>query len=502
MKLKTTRIAALICLIYGTQSWAADATTQANSAARQAQDAATQVEALKQALAQAQTAAAQAQEAAAQAQAAAVQAQASAVPAAGPANTSAANQSAVGTVTSNGYFRAGFGEAGKGGSMECFGVGYAKFRFGNECDAYARIGLHSPIYNQSNGAVWSAHASLLATAPYSDWGGNKISFAEMYTDVARWGDGPLKGASLWVGRRYYDRPDIYLLDYKYQQGDGDGGGIENVDTGWAGSKFSYALIRPRDGNNNGRTWLENLFKLSGLKAGPGAFTFNAGLTAGWKSDDTTMAQTDASGNTVLTTTPTKSTASGWYLSALYKHPVADWGNNTVGIQYGRGANANGNFGQVLQNATASDATFQIFSTAALDIPNSKWTALAAVVYRQDQYKYANNGDDKWFSAGLHPQYHFNDMFGLATDFGYQSYKPDSTGKTETLGKATVALTAAAGRSALARPEMRVFYTYARWNDAARNDRNNFMNQANGKTQSVDANATNGSSFGVQVESWW
>ncbi|WP_283150635.1 carbohydrate porin [Silvimonas soli] len=421
-------------------------------------------------------------------------------------------QAAVGSVTSNGYFRAGFGEAGKGGTAECFGVGYAKFRLGNECDAYGEIGLDIPVFNQSNGAVWTAHTMLEADAPYSDWGDNKVNFSQNYIGVSKWGDGVLKNATLWAGRRYYDRPDLHMLDYKYLQGDGDGAGIENIALGNDGAMFSYAILRPIDTKNTNRTWLENLFKVSNVKAGSGAFTFNAGLTGSWHSDNTTSYSTGTDPLTGLpvttaTTTPTQNTSNGWYLSGLFDHPVGDMGSNRIGLQYGQGANANGHFSRINQSAVSGDSTLQIFDNITLEPKNSQWTMLGHAIYRDDSYSDATGGKRTWWAIGARPQYHFNDIFGFATELGYESYKQDNLNiGNENITKLTLALTAAAGKGAYSRPELRLFYTYAKWNDAAMRDGQNPMNAKNTgtsqTTQSVYALSTSGSSFGVQAEAWW
>ena len=65
-----------------------------------------------------------------------------------------------------------------------------------------------------------------------------------------------------------------------------------------------------------------------------------------------------------------------------------------------------------------------------------------------------------------------------------------------LSKFTVAPAISAGRGLLTRPELRLFYTWALWNEAAR-------------TATIDSGMlyTNsiylsGSIFGVQAETWW
>jgi maltoporin len=263
--------------------------------------------------------------------------------------------------------------------------------------------------------------------------------------------------------------------------------------------FSYALMRPIDSNNVGRTWLENLFKISNVKAGPGAFTFNAGLTGAWHSDNTT----NTTGG-VTTTTATPDTSNGWYLSAMYDHPVSDVGSNRIGIQYGRGGNSTGNFSQINQGAASDDSTLQILDNITLEPKDSQWTVMGHAIYRDDSYSDTTGGKRTWWAVGARPQYHFNDIFGFATEIGYESYKQDNLNLgNENITKVTLALTAAAGKGAYSRPELRVFYTYAKWNDAAMKDPGNPMNAVDSKgNHSVYENSTNGSSFGVQAEAWW
>ncbi|WP_035053141.1 maltoporin [Andreprevotia chitinilytica] len=385
----------------------------------------------------------------------------------------------LGKISTDGYFRAGWGEAGKGGTQECFGIGWAgKYRLGNECDSYAEIGLSAPVVQQANGALWKVHTMIAADAPNADWGStsSNVKFAQNYVSLEKFTtDSALSTATLWAGKRYYDRPDIHILDYKYLVADGTGAGIENIDIANVG-KFSYAIMRPTPDATGHRTAIENLFKLSDVKAGPGSFTFNLGLTKGHASSDVTNPDTP----------------NGWYLSALYDHPVSDLGWNRVGVQYGKGGNANGNFGQVNMWANSGDSTTQVFDNFTLEPKGTKWTVLGNLLYRKDKAALTGT-DNTTFTVGARPQYHFTDIFGLATEVGYTTFQP-GVGEKQKLAKATVALTAAAGSGAYARPELRLYYTYAKWNSAAR--------AAMFSGSDVYANSSSGSSFGIQAEAWW
>ena len=61
-----------------------------------------------------------------------------------------------------------------------------------------------------------------------------------------------------------------------------------------------------------------------------------------------------------------------------------------------------------------------------------------------------------------------------------------------------------GRGFWSRPELRFFYTYARWNDAARVAGEGSTDAAVASISStgVFANRNSGSTVGVQLEGWW
>ncbi|WP_417069125.1 maltoporin [Niveibacterium terrae] len=409
-------------------------------------------------------------------------------------------------VTSNGYIRAGIGAAGDGRTTQCFGLGPAKYRLGNECDDYAEIGVDAELPTMSNGTVWKMHTMLASDASYRQNGGltdstTKVNWSQMYASGHNLGTGVLQGASIWVGRRYYDRPDIHMLDYKYLNGDGDGAGIENLDLGFA--KLSYAIERTANNYNGASTdktdtnYYSNLFRLDGIKLHTdGYLTGIAGFTKGIGSRDGAY-----------------QAPNGWYLGGFYDVKFGDinaW--HRFGLEYGKGSNANGQFGQVKAWSSGSapvskqDSTLQVFDSVNYTSADGHWTMLGTALYRKDKFdaaQWAEAPDASWFgyteqqwmTVGARPHYHFNEIWGAVTEIGWTQLKrkkSDGSTLNQNLTKATVALTAAAGRSAFARPEVRLYYTYAKWNEAAKG------------YVATDAygDKTTGSSMGVQVESWW
>ena len=70
-------------------------------------------------------------------------------------------------------------------------------------------------------------------------------------------------------------------------------------------------------------------------------------------------------------------------------------------------------------------------------------------------------------------------------------------------KRTIAPTwSPAGPGFWARPEFRLYYTYASWNEAAQRAANLMAEGSALSDTGAFGNARHGSNFGVQVEHWW
>jgi len=128
-------------------------------------------------------------------------------------------------------------------------------------------------------------------------------------------------------------------------------------------------------------------------------------------------------------------------------------------------------------------------------PVTEWSGQVAFVR---EVRDESSGRTLWLSVGARPVWHFTRHGSLALEVGRDEVRPPS-GPVRTLSKWTLALQLGKGPGFFARPQLRLFYTQARWNRAA---------QAAAPEASVLAasgpfgSRLQGATFGVQVESWW
>ena len=109
----------------------------------------------------------------------------------------------------------------------------------------------------------------------------------------------------------------------------------------------------------------------------------------------------------------------------------------------------------------------------------------------------SGGSSTWTSLGVRPVYAVNDNFKLQFELGTDRVTSPTGGAAQRLTKLTFAPTLTAGKGYWSRPELRAFVTYGKWNDAA----TAAVNKAN-ESGPVYGKATSGTSFGLQVETWF
>ncbi|MGI9274562.1 MAG: carbohydrate porin [Endozoicomonas sp.] len=120
------------------------------------------------------------------------------------------------------------------------------------------------------------------------------------------------------------------------------------------------------------------------------------------------------------------------------------------------------------------------------------------MYTETSFRGSDKKDEKWLTIGVRPMYYWNDIMSTAVELGYDQVKNaidnDGTGsaKDSRVSKITVAQQWSAGRGTFARPQIRAFGTYAKWNKDS-------MGKVGGDAYALD---TDGYTFGVQMEAWW
>ena len=124
----------------------------------------------------------------------------------------------------HGYLRTGAGHASAGGEQACFGLeGVAKYRLGNECDSYGELIYSKELAKSANGASFVGNFMGTAAASGYDFGTASPYVSQAYIEAKNLPF--LNGGTVWMGKRYYHRPDIHVIDYKWLQSDGVGAGV-------------------------------------------------------------------------------------------------------------------------------------------------------------------------------------------------------------------------------------------------------------------------------------
>lgn len=150
---------------------------------------------------------------------------------------------AAGAVDFNGYMRAGTGLSGNNGenvSFEKNKVG----RLGNENDLYAEFGFRQelPKIDGMEDQKWVVDAMLAqGAAGNNGWEGEDIAIAQFNVQAT----GLIasdKDATMWAGKRYYQRRDVHLTDFYFlNTSSGAGGGIENLSVGEGKLSLAWML---------------------------------------------------------------------------------------------------------------------------------------------------------------------------------------------------------------------------------------------------------------------
>lgn len=378
-----------------------------------------------------------------------------------------------------GYLRSGVGNSLNGGKQSCFKLpgAEAKYRLGNECEQYAELELRQDVYSFDDGSVLSVDGMASLYNQYD----RQLTFqgdngsARLPQLYAQWSNLPsLNGGSLWAGRRYYKRNDIHISDFYYWNQSATGAGIEDVLIG--GLKYSYALSR-KDNLYQENYVTRHDFNVAGFNTNPGG-QLELGLSYLDKPE-----RTDAH--------------SGWAITAQHVQSEFLGGKNKFAVQYGEGSGTGlgytGDFR--LDNSSKRYRIVEFFDWQV----TPRFGGQVEAVYQKDFRP--DGGNQEWLSLGVRPTYAISEQFKLVTELGHDQVK--AADGTRKLSKFTFAPTwSPKGPGFWARPEVRLYYTYASWNAAAQRAANEFDAGSALSDSGAFGSARHGSNAGLQVEYWW
>ncbi len=400
----------------------------------------------------------------------------------------------------SGYLRAGTGGSSEGGDQICFQApgASAKYRLGNECEVYSEIGLGGTVFKGQDGSYFKLGTRVAYVVEgESDFEQTRPAFREAYALGGNLFGGFLKDAKFWAGKRFYKREDVHMNDFYYWDASGVGGGIEDVNLGFG--KLSYAYFRnsndqvnefrvgltDENGNPlldaNGRRLVRTItgdvvqvndraISRHDVRLSDIAVNQDGLLTIGAEARFAEESRNNFDGK-------------NGYAFHLQHFQNNVWGGfNKIAVQYGVGSASS--LASWSDDTRDSDRqTFRIVEQLVIQ-PSANWSGQLAAIWEHQK------DTQDWYSFGVRPIYHFTDHLSLAFEAGYDRVNPKN-GEDRELWKFTIAPQLTPGRGYWSRPALRLFATYATWNDGARDAG---LRGSNGDT--------NDFTFGLQVEAWW
>jgi maltoporin len=426
----------------------------------------------------------------------------------------------LGDTSIHGYFRGGFGASSLKGRQVCFSLAkpggvVSKYRLGNECEVWAESEFTTVAYADDDGMVARMHFMPTVYLPssvngYSPTGvvnspalyttstGATIAFPNLYLDMK--GIPWLFGGTAWAGTRYYKRESVYISDFFYWNPSGVGGGVEDVELS-KDLRFSYGVFavdgEPAAPATNTSPLLplqvdfgfRNDFQLRGIK-----FWDSGEFQVGFQYIADYSNHLDENGASI--------THSGWGATVQFVQKLLG-GDNKLAFQYGRGGGTG--FGTLARfyypdfslYHTSAESRFRIVDVLTVQ-PMEIIGGQVGLVYQHDDLGGGGQKQD-WYSAGARATLGLTKYAKTIAEVGYDQVTKNN-GNTELkqwLAKATwVPIALTAGPGFWTRPELRLFYTWATWNEDAR-------------TATVDSGfvytATqylSGATFGLQGETTW
>ena len=375
-------------------------------------------------------------------------------------------------LVSFGYLRSlGFGGRFDGGAQECFQLPDApvKYRLGNECETYVEPGFTLTFGDREAGPtlLFQLRNAIIGT-PINDYDDFEILTVESWVGLGEFTDqGPLAGARVWGGQRFYYRQDTHIHDFYYFNGTGLGYGIEQIPFGQG--ELAVALFE------------HSSFDIGTALDEDTPFRRVEARIEDWQHTETVLLRGAVDLRFAKSHAETRADFGGM---ATVEAEVSDiWqGSLSLTAQLGWGPGHTLTFAS---DATAPEGEVGARLVASyLTNRGDDFSMQATAVVE------AQSRNREWLSIGARPLWRIGGDFHVGLEPGLDVTVED--GDAQILGNLTGALVWKPGGSDFFdRPAIRGYVTYADWNDEAET-------AGLGRVYPGTAGAT----YGVQVEHWW
>ena len=436
----------------------------------------------------------------------------------------AAGSVSASAVDFHGYFRAGAQLGTHGGEVYCLGNGNAGHKVGrlaDECDTYGETTLSQEVYNKANSkftvntlfAYGSQEGSQdlqgndwQGVGGNGPWAGQRLSFREMYAkyDTA-------DGYSIWAGKRYYQRKDIYIMDFYYLNNSGHGTGIENIDVG-AGN-LNFAVVKFVNDDNEGLN--RNVYKLDARwNAIPVGFgKLDASLIYGlpaisdYQKDKNGRSAPSNSG-VLLTLDHVSDIANNDGSFTLNNHLIFQWGTNGFGYVGAYGNHTGGNYSPDVDVTGVRLIDWGVMDFGSnIDVGYSLFWSHLDNGNKHDLTKSWTERRSGWeYSIVIRPEYKWTEFTRTTLELGYSQMKTPvkydgDPKKLYLFGyedpdayKFTIAQQFTPGKGFWSRPAIRFYASYIGGDQFAHDGPNYSTKNASHHNHQF--------TFGTQVEAWW
>ena len=421
----------------------------------------------------------------------------------------------------HGYARSGIGWTGSGGEQKCFQAtgAQSKYRLGNECETYAELKLGQEVWKEGDKSFYFDTNVAYSVAQQGDWEATSPAFREANVqgkNLIEW----LPGSTIWAGKRFYQRHDVHMIDFYYWDISGPGAGIENIDLGFG--KLSLAATRSSEAGGStifrsDRQYDETKdtandtfdMRLAGLETNPdGVLELGVDYGRANYTDKYHLADKASKDGWMFTAEHTQSMLKG-YNKLVLQYATDSMTTQGKGLSQGSYYIGDTGISGARQNINNDGYMFRVLDHGAISLAE-RWDMMYVAMYQNTNLD--SGQGTEWWTVGVRPMFKWTPIMSTLLEVGYDNVKSQETKDTNNQYKITLAQQWQAGDSIWSRPAIRIFATYAKWNEdwgyAKTSAYGNSITSAAIRDKSGNGmwSTSRGNddewTFGAQMEIWW